>query len=310
MKILVTGAVGFIATHTIEELLKDDNNSIVGIDNFYSGTEQNLEFIESIDINKKFQFIESDVRDFEKMTEIIKCYNIEQVYHLAAIASVQKSIENPLFTHEVNVKGTLNILEASRSNNVKRVLLSSSAAVYGNELTLPKDETSIIKPISPYGHEKVMCESYMKLYTELYGLETVILRYFNVYGERQSASSDYSGVISIFDDKFKNNEVPSIYGNGKQYRDFIYVKDIAKVNIKAMNIKNISGEVFCVGTAHKTSINSLFNFMKKKYNKEIEPNYLEQRAEDILESICDNSKLLNIFEIEDFYCLEDMIDKL
>jgi len=139
---------------------------------------------------------------------------------------VQESIKNPLLSNEVNVKGTLNILEASRLNDVKRIVFSSSAAVYGDEPTQPKDENSMTKPISPYGYEKLMGELYMKLYSELYDLETVVLGYFNIYGERQSANSDYSGVISIFEKKFQNDELPNIYGDGEQYRDFVYVKDV------------------------------------------------------------------------------------
>lgn len=300
MNILVTGAAGFIASHLIEELLKDKDNIIIGIDNFYSGTKENIEFIEPINKNENFIFEEADIRDFDAMDRILKINKIEQIYHLAAIVSVQESIKNPIISHDVNVKGTLNILEASRRNNVKKIVFSSSAAVYGDEPILPKNEYSITKPISPYGCEKLVCEEYMKLYSDLYGLETVILRYFNVYGERQSSSSDYSGVISIFDNKFKNNEIPTIHGNGEQYRDFVYVKDIVYVNIKAMNTNNISGEVFCVGTAQKISINSLLYFMNKKYKKSFNAQYIKAREGDILESICDNSKIKNVLEIKSF----------
>ena len=251
MNILVTGSAGFIASHIIEELFKDANNSIIGIDNFYSGTKENLEFIKLMDKNNKFKFIEADIVNFDKINQIIKENNINQVYHLAAIVSVQESIKNPLISNDVNVKGTLNILEASKQNNVKRVVFSSSAAVYGDEPTQPKNELSQTKPISPYGYEKLIGEQYMKLYSELYNVETVSLRYFNVYGQRQSATSDYSGVISIFDDKFKNNDIPNIYGDGEQYRDFVYVKDVANANIIAMNTQNIFGEIFCVGTSQK-----------------------------------------------------------
>ena len=300
MNILVTGAAGFIASHLIEELLKDKDNIIIGIDNFYSGTKENIEFIEPINKNENFIFEEADIRDFDAMDRILKINKIEQIYHLAAIVSVQESIKNPIISHDVNVKGTLNILEASRRNNVKKIVFSSSAAVYGDEPILPKNEYSITKPISPYGCEKLVCEEYMKLYSDLYGLETVILRYFNVYGERQSSSSDYSGVISIFDNKFKNNEIPTIHGNGEQYRDFVYVKDIVYVNIKAMNTNNISGEVFCVGTAKKISINNLLYFMNKKYKKSFNAQYIKAREGDILESICDNSKIKNVLEIKSF----------
>lgn len=307
MNILVTGCAGFIASHIIEELLKDTNNSIVGIDNFYSGTKENLEFIDSLDIDNRFKFIQADIRDFEDIDKIIKENNIAYIYHLAAIVSVQESIKNPLLTHEINTKGTLNILESSRKNAVKRVVLSSSAAVYGDEPTQPKNENSQTKPISPYGYEKLIAEQYMKLYSDLYDLETVVLRYFNVYGKRQVLSSDYSGVISIFNDKFKNNKIPNIYGDGKQYRDFIHVKDVVLANINAMNTPNISGEVFCVGTSNKVSINNLFSFMNKKYNKNFKAKYMDERVGDILESICDNSKIKNLFNMNEFRKFEEEI---
>ena len=308
--ILVTGCAGFIASHLIEKLMQDTSNTVIGIDNFYSGTKENLKFLQSIDKNNKFQFIEADIRDIEAINEIIKINQITYIYHLAAIVSVQESIKNPLLSNEVNVKGTLNILEAARLNNVKRVVFSSSAAVYGDEPTLPKDESSPTKPISPYGYEKLMGEQYMKLYSELYGLETVILRYFNIYGERQSATSDYSGVISIFDAKFKKNETPNIYGNGEQYRDFMYVKDVVTVNITAMHASGVVGETFCVGTSCKTSINALFELMNKKYKKKFKANYLEARKADIKESVCDNTKIKNILVLQEFKRFEDGVMKI
>ena len=310
MNILVTGSAGFIASHLIEELLKDKNNFIIGIDNFYSGTKENLDFIKSIDSKNKFQFIQADIRIFEEINKIIKDKEIEQIYHLAAIVSVQESILNPLLSNEVNVKGTLNILESAKLNSVKRVIFSSSAAVYGDEPNQPKNEDSITKPISPYGYEKLMGEQYMKLYSELYGIETISLRYFNVYGERQSSTSDYSGVISIFESKFKENKIPNIYGNGDQYRDFVYVKDVALANIKAMNTLNVSGEVFCVGTSKKISINDLVSVLNHKYSKNVKVNYLQPRNGDIKESICDNSKIIKFLEFKTFVKFEEGILKL
>lgn len=308
--ILVSGAAGFIASHIIEELLRDENNNIVGIDNFYSATKENITFLKSIDKKQKFSFIQSDIRDFKDLDRIIKENKIEQIYHLAAIVSVQESIKNPLLSSDVNVRGTLNILEASRLNSVKKVVYSSSAAVYGDEPTLPKNEASILRPISPYGYEKLMGEQYMRLYSELYGVETVTLRYFNVYGQRQKADSEYSGVISIFERKFRDNKAPTIYGDGEQYRDFVHVKDVASINIKAMNTKNISGEVFCVGTAKKVSINDLFDTMNKKYSREFKARYLPARSGDIVESICDNQKIKKALNIEKFKDFTEEIIKL
>ena len=305
MNILVTGAAGFIASHIIEELLKDNSDNIIGIDNMYSGSKENIDFINSCDKRNKFKFIDADIRNFETINQIVETNNINQIYHLAAIVSVQESIENPLLSNEVNVKGTLNILESSRLNCVKRIVFSSSAAVYGDEPTQPKDENSMTKPISPYGYEKLMGEQYMKLYSELYNIETVALRYFNVYGPRQSATSDYSGVISIFEKKFQNYEIPNIYGDGEQYRDFVYVKDIANANIKAMNISKISGEVICIGTGNKTSINNILEVLNKKYDKNIQSKYLKQRVGDIKESVCKNDKLKKVLDIDSFVKFEE-----
>lgn len=310
MKILVTGCAGFIASHLIEKLLEDTTNDIIGIDNFYSGNKENLNFINSIDRYKRFKFIEADIRDFEKLNQIMKDYEIEQVYHLAALVSVQDSIQNPLLSHEINVKGSLNILEASRINHVKKIVFSSSAAVYGDEKSLPKNENLPLQPISPYGCEKLTTEYYMRLYNELYGLETISLRYFNVYGPRQSVTSDYSGVISIFEKNFKENQKSNIYGDGEQYRDFIYVKDVADINIATMQFKSHKYEVFCVGTGEKVTINQIFNLLNKKYSKTMIANYLPSRQGDIKESLCDNNKLKNILKIKNFTKFEEGILKL
>ena len=307
MNILITGAAGFIASHLIETLIMQKHTNIIGIDNFYSGTTDNLAYIESIDLNNVFTFLECDIRDFSKLNNIIQTYNITHIYHLAAIVSVQDSIEKPHFTHDVNVTGTINILEASRKNGVKKVIFSSSAAVYGDEPSLPKNELSPTKPISPYGYQKLIGEQYMKLYNDLYNIETVCLRYFNVYGRRQSASSDYSGVISIFESKIKKNQVANVYGDGKQYRDFVHVSDIALVNSKAMLTNGIGGEIFCVGTANKTSINDLIKNLQDKYHTDFLVQYLPSRDGDILESICDNNKIKKNLDIIEFKAFKDGI---
>ncbi len=307
--IAVTGAGGYVGNVLCKDLL-DKGYKVIGIDNFYNGTKENLNFIKQLDINDKFTFFEVDIRDFQEINKIIINHNIEQIYHLAAIVSVQDSIKNPLLSNKVNVGGTLNLLEAAKLGNVRRVVFSSSAAVYGDEPTQPKNEESVVKPISPYGYEKLMSEQYMKLYSDLYGIETVCLRYFNVYGERQSCTSDYSGVISIFEKRFKEQKSLYIYGDGEQYRDFIYVKDIVKTNIKSMNMPNISGEVFCVGTSKKTSINKLVEILSKKFSTKPKVIYETERKGDIKESICDNTKLKKVLKLDDFVGFDEGINKL
>ncbi len=303
---LITGVAGFIGSHIAEELLKA-GETVIGVDNFYSGKIENIEFLKGLG---DFKFLELDIRDFEKMEKFFEIEKPTHIFHLAAVASVQKSIEEPLFTNEVNIVGTLNLLELSKRFEVRRLVFSSSAAVYGDEPTLPKDENSPISPISPYGFEKLMGENYMKIYNSLYGLETVSLRYFNVYGERQDPSSEYSGVISIFEDKISKGEAPNIYGDGTQFRDFIYVKDIVKINLLAMSKPKAVGEIFSCGTGETTTILELFETVKEKYKIDISPKFCEARNGDIRESVCRNSKIEEILGISEFTKFEDGIAKL
>ncbi len=306
---LVTGVAGFIGSHIGEGLLKR-GDEVIGIDNFYSGNIENIEFLNTISDNK-FKFFEMDFREIDKLEdEIFSKYQIDGIFHLGAVASVQKSIEDPKFSHSVNVMGTLNLLEMARKYKIKKVIFSSSAAIYGDEPTLPKDENSIIAPISPYGYEKLIGEHYMDIYNTLYGVETVSLRYFNVYGERQDPSSEYSGVISIFEDKISKNQSPNIYGDGEQYRDFVYVKDVVKINLLVMDKENIGGEKFVVGTGNTITINQLFQIINKKYHKELQPNYLPPRDGDIRESVCNSNKIKEVLQFADWINFQEGIKKL
>ena len=307
-KYLITGVAGFIGSHIAEEILKQ-GETVVGIDNFYSGKRENIQLLEKLGGNN-FRFEEIDTQNLDDLESIFKNHNIDYIFHLAAVASVQKSIENPLFTNSVNIRGTLNILELAKKFGTKRVVFSSSAAVYGDEPTLPKDEKSVIQPISPYGYEKLTGEHYMNIYNKLYGVETVILRYFNVYGERQDPSSEYSGVISIFEDKVKKSETVNIYGDGKQSRDFIYVKDIVNLNLLAMKKDKAVGEVFSCGTGNTTTILELFGIISNKYNKNIEPNFVKARNGDIRESLCNNQKIKDVLGFTDFTKFQNGILKL
>jgi UDP-glucose 4-epimerase len=288
---LITGIAGFIGSNIAEELLKIPNNIVIGIDNFYSGYKKNLSVISSANLI----FYEGDIRDDKILTQIFSENKIEFIFHQAAVVSVPKSIENPILSNQVNVMATLKLLHFARLNKVKRVVFASSAAVYGDEPSLPKHETSITNPISPYGIEKLMAEYYMNLYSKLFNLETINLRYFNIYGPRQDPSSDYSGIISIFEKKFSNDECPIIYGSGEQFRDFMHVKDLVKVNIRSMHTPYIEkNRLICCGTAVKISINSLFEIFCQKYKKNWKKIYANERQGDIFGSISDNSKMLEI----------------
>ena len=299
MRVIITGIAGFIGSHLAQELLKEDVE-IIGIDNLSSGLESNLKLLKELDKDNKITFHNIDIRDLDAMKDAVKDLKVDSVFHLAALVSVQESIDNPLKSGSINIAGTQNVLELARYCNAKRIMFSSSAAVYGDEPTLPKNENSIVKPISPYGMEKYVGEQYMKIYSDLYGLEAVVFRYFNVYGERQNPASDYSGVISIFNDRLKKNEGANIYGDGEQYRDFVYVKDVVKANILAMKKENLKYEVFCVGTGAKTTVNELYEALKNRYNSDKESTHLEARVGDIKESVCDNSKIVNVLGLKEF----------
>jgi UDP-glucose 4-epimerase len=288
---LVTGVAGFIGSHIAEELLKDINNTVIGIDNFYSGHHKNLNAVDS----KNLVFYEGDITDDKVLNEIFSTYNVKFIFHEAAIASVQKSINDPLLSNQVNLRGTLKLLNFAALHNVERLVFASSAAVYGDEPSLPKTEKSLTRPISPYGYEKLMSEQYMNLYFKMYGIETICLRYFNVYGPRQDPSSEYSGVISIFEEKFSTNKCPVIYGDGENFRDFIHVKDIVSVNLSAMHGKfNPKNMIICCGTGIKNSINEIFNVFCEKYNKNWSPIYSDARQGDIVGSISDNSNMMDL----------------
>jgi UDP-glucose 4-epimerase len=203
------------------------------------------------------------------------------------MVSVPQTVDNPVDSAMINGMGSLFALEAARQNNVKRVVFASSCAVYGNDPDLPKHENMNPNPQSPYAVQKLISEFYARLYHDLYGLETVCLRYFNVYGPRQDPSSPYSGVISIFLTQAASNSPPVIYGSGNQYRDFIFVKDVVRANLLAANANEARGKIFNIGTGRFVSVNQLWEMISRITAFEIEPEYKPQRAGDILESVAD-----------------------
>lgn len=247
MKTIVTGGAGFIGSHIVDALVLCGYEVHV-VDNLSAGRKEN--------INPKAVLHIVDIREKEKLMPIFT--NAKYVFHEAALPQVQYSIENPIETNEINVIGTLNVLEASRINKVKRVIFASSSAVYGNQDILPTTESMEVNPLSPYGAHKYISEVYMKLYTQIYGVETVSLRYFNVYGPRQSASGAYASVISKFIELRKKNEPLSITGDGGQTRDFVNIKDIVSANISAMKSDKVGkGETINIGANKQYSVNHI-----------------------------------------------------
>ncbi|XRP97360.1 SDR family oxidoreductase [Methanocaldococcus sp. 16A] len=249
--ILVTGGAGFIGSHIVDKLI-ENNYDVTILDNLTTGNKNN--------INPMAEFVNADIRD-KDLDEKINFKDVEVVIHQAAQINVRSSVENPIYDGDINILGTINILEFMRKYDINKIIFSSSGgAVYGEPNYLPVDENHPINPLSPYGLSKYVGEEYIKLYNRLYGIEYAILRYSNVFGERQDPKGE-AGVISIFIDKMLKNQNPIIFGDGNQTRDFVYVGDVAKANIMALNWKN---EIVNIGTGNETSVNELFNIIKNE----------------------------------------------
>ena len=275
MKALVTGGAGFIGSHIVDRLL-NDGHKVVVLDDFSTGHRHNLTD------NKALTVVEGDISNPEIVDQCM--LGIDWVFHKAAVASVPKTVNDPVGSSAVNYQGTLQLLESASKNNVKRFVFASSAALYGDEPTLPKDETMYPVTLSPYAVDKLASEFACGMYTKLYGLETVCLRYFNVYGPRQDPGSPYSGVISIFTDKLKNNETPTIFGDGEQTRDFVFVGDVVEANMKAITSEKGTGEFFNIATGNKITLNNLLNILYEIYSIDFKVSYAEVRKGDIKES--------------------------
>jgi len=296
-RVLVTGGAGFIGSHLVDALLAEGCEVTV-IDNLSTGSLSNIEH------NKeRITFYQSDIRDQELLNKItIDC---DIIFHLAAMVSVPGTVENPVDSATVNEMGTLYVLDAARKNNVKRVVFSSSCAVYGDDPILPKHENMDPKPLSPYAVQKLSSEVYAGLYHNLYKLKTVCLRYFNVYGPRQDPSSPYSGVISIFMNRAADGSIPVIYGDGNQYRDFIFVKDVVRANLLAANADNAGGKTFNIGTGNFVKINGLWKMISQLAGSKIQPEYKPSRPGDILESVAKIDRAKKAFGFEPEISFED-----
>ena len=283
-RILVTGAAGFIGSNLVDALLKIQSK-VIGIDNLFNGKRDNLA---SASKDPNFIFYKADIRDFSFLLEI--CKDIDIIYHLAAFTSVPESIVMPHSCNDINISGTFNLLECARIKDVSTVIFSSSGAVYGELKILPMKEDMPTNPISPYGVTKLTGEKYLFQYSKSYGLNTISLRYQNVYGPRQDMSP-YSGVISKWLRNLQKCENLIIYGDGEQIRDFVYIKDVVDANFKAAITKNVTGEVFNIGSDTKITINDLANTMKELWGfKGIEIIYGEPRLGDIKKGYADITK--------------------
>jgi nucleoside-diphosphate-sugar epimerase len=303
-RILVTGGAGFIGSHIVDKLLSD-GFEVTAIDNLSTGRLENLADHQG---KKDFHFIKGDIRSLDLVKS--KLQDVDAVFHEAALVGATCSIENPVVTNEVNVTGTLNLLKACVDSNVKRFIYASSAAVYGKTETLPHHEDLTPQPISPYGVSKLSAENYVKVYYEVYGLQTVCLRYFNVYGPRQT-HGPYSGVITIFINRLLGNQPPIIYGDGKQTRDFINIQDVVNTNMLGLTRKSAVGEVFNIATGVTTTVNRVASILQKIIGKtRLKPLYTDPRMGDIRHSYADISKARKVLGYNPKVSLENGLAKL
>ena len=303
-RILVAGGAGFIGSHIVEALL-ETGAEVTVLDNLFTGRMSNLE---SFTGNKDFHFIKGDVRNADQVRVAVR--NVDAVFNDAAIVSVRMSIENPLLVNEVNVNGTLNLLKASLDSEVKRFVQASSASVYGDAKSLPIVEETPPKPISPYAVSELAAENYARAFHEVYGLETVCLRYFNVYGPRQSYSP-YTGAITIFMNQLMSNEPITIFGDGEQTRDFVYVEDVASANLLALTRKGAAGEAFNIATGTGTSVNTLVKILKDIVGKSsMKLLRTEPKPGEIKHSVASIEKARRILDYKPVFGIETGLKQL
>ena len=283
MKVLITGGAGFIGSHLAEHLLSAGHYVRV-LDNLSTGKRENLQTHPQLD------FVLGDIRDPVLMAEI--SIGVDAIVHLAAIASVQASVDDPTGTHETNFDGTLYLLEAARKNNVRRFLYASSAAVYGDNTRLPLPEEETPNPLSPYAADKLAGEYYLRFYHAKFGIETTAFRFFNIYGPRQDPSSPYSGVISIFLDRVRQRAAVTLFGDGRQTRDFVYVGDLAALLVRALGRPETIGQTINVGCGKQCSLLELLETLEKLTGNPIERRFEAARLGDIVHSRADIAKLV------------------
>ncbi len=297
---LVTGGAGFIGSHLAEELVRRGERVRV-VDSLITGKRQNLAHLPDV------EFQHGDLADLDVARRAVD--GVDYVLHQAAIPSVPRSVADPITSNRANVDASLNLLVAARDANVRRVVYAGSSSAYGNTPTLPKVETMPTAPLSPYALQKLVAEEYCRMFTRLYGLETVTIRYFNVFGPRQDPSSPYSGVISLFISALCEGRQPKIYGDGEQTRDFTFVANVVDGVLRACAAADASGEVINVATGGRISLNQLFRAVRGLVSADVEPIYEEPRAGDVRDSQADIDKARRILGYEPSVSFEHGLEK-
>ena len=296
-KYLVTGGAGFIGSNIVERLVQK-GESVVVLDNLSEGKLENLK-----PVMDKITFIKGDIRNEKDLDSALK--GADFVLHQAALRSVPKSMERPLEYNDVNVSGVLKLLIKAKENKIRRFVFASSSSVYGERDKFPEKESDSANPISPYAATKLMGEYYCRLFSNALGLETVILRYFNVFGPKQSLENQYAVVIPKFITCILSDESPPVYGDGLQERDFTFVDNVVETNIKASSAKGISGEIFNVACGVSTSVLSIVDALNAIFGKNIKPVFKPERPGDVKKTLADVAKLKTKLEIKDFIRFED-----
>lgn len=303
MRILITGGAGFIGSNLTGHLLQMPGVQLVRVlDNLATGSLKNIEEFEA---DAKFEFIEGDIRNYNTCMEA--CQGIDLISHQAALGSVPRSINDPLTTNEVNITGTLNIFTAAKEKQVQRVVYAASSSTYGDHPGLPKMEDKIGNPLSPYAVTKYVNELYAKVYANVYGLQTIGLRYFNVFGPKQNPAGPYAAVIPLFIKAVLDNEPPTINGDGEHSRDFTYVANAVYANECALFTQNAAAinQVYNVAVGEQTSLNQLFEMIKEIAGSDLAPKYGPERKGDVKHSLADISKAKALLEYAPVVTIRD-----
>ena len=290
-KFLITGGAGFIGSNIADRLL-EQGHSVRVIDNFLTGKRENLSKALS---SQRFELIEGDIRNLDTVRRA--CEGIDFVLHEAAIPSVPRSIDDPIATNEVNINGTLNVLKASYENKVRRVVYAASSSAYGDTAVLPKKEDMIPSPLSPYAVSKLTGEYYCRVFTSVYGLETVSLRYFNIFGPRQDPNSNYAAVVPRFITALLKGESPTVYGDGEQSRDFTYIENVIHANINACYAPPAAaGRVLNIACGTRFTLNTVLRKLEEIFDKKANPKYLPAKKGDVKHSQADITNAANYIQ--------------
>ncbi len=296
MRILITGGAGFIGSNLVKQLLNIEViNYVRVLDNLSTGSLKNIDEFKS---SEKFEFFQGDIRDFSTCLHAVQ--DMDLISHQAALGSVPRSIADPLTTNQVNITGTLNVFNAAKEKGIRRVVYAASSSTYGDHPGLPKVEDKIGNPLSPYAVTKYVSELYAQVYAKTYGLETIGLRYFNVFGPKQDPNGAYAAVIPLFIKAVLNNESPTINGNGKHSRDFTYVDNVVNANLKALFTENLNAvnQVYNIAYGEETSLIDLFENLKGIAGSDLSPLYAEERKGDVRHSLADISKATQLLDYE------------